>query len=221
MSTHVVIMCAGEATRWKNHLGVTKHMVPVPPHGEPLLHRTLRLVRGHAPKKIFATASKKLPGIETIVCDGGTEFDRFYNGLPAWKGATTVVYLYGDVFYTEDAMARIMDPVPVDFRVYGRNGSSQTTGKEYGEIFAIRLSDFQRARRALDAAKCYGLGRAKAPGWVWYRHFERIPFGMEKLTERFVELADDWTEDFDYPEDYDRWLTRYRARHELAGGMAG
>src|SRR5947209_981132 len=43
----VILMCAGRAERWGRHLGVHKHLIQI--DGEPLLDRTLRLVRRHTP----------------------------------------------------------------------------------------------------------------------------------------------------------------------------
>ena len=45
----IVILCAGDATRWGGYLGLPKHLVPI--HGEPLLHRTVRLLRTRMRKK--------------------------------------------------------------------------------------------------------------------------------------------------------------------------
>ncbi|NLG07519.1 NTP transferase domain-containing protein [Candidatus Peribacteria bacterium] len=39
----VIIIAAGDGTRWKNYLGVPKHLVPI--DNEPILHRTVRLLK--------------------------------------------------------------------------------------------------------------------------------------------------------------------------------
>ena len=51
-----LIACSGKGTRWKNYLGVPKHLIKI--DGERLLDRTIRLIkeRVHAKHDIWVIA---------------------------------------------------------------------------------------------------------------------------------------------------------------------
>jgi len=224
-------MCAGDGRRWNNHLDCPKWLAPVH-RGEPLLNRTVRLLFERTKRRDMAephpnvyvtamTGAKQLgfahPTSWAMLSlllspdpkhGTGTELDRFYNGLRVWDGADRIVYLYGDVFYTEDALDTIL-ATQGDFRAFGLAGPSAITGCPHGEIFAISLSDKPMALAALDATRdAFKRGiLSRAIGWEWYRMVEGL---AEGIGPRFVTI-DDWTADFDTPEDFKRWRERRAA----------
>ena len=78
-ATRYIIMADGKMTRWKNFL-VPKHMLPV--HGEPILLRTVRLVRRFDPNaEIIITShnpSYEVPGtVRYEPQNNHCEIDRF------------------------------------------------------------------------------------------------------------------------------------------------
>lgn len=204
----VVIMCAGDGERWGNYLGVPKYLVRV--GDEMLLQRTLRLLGQAGVTDIWMTAKTpvKITGVKGIfVRKEGLE-DRFTNALYVWDTNKDIVYLYGDVYYTEKAMNTILETTG-DFRAFGRPGASTTTGKPHGEVFAIRFSDKKLAGDALTAMRnaCMRGATRSLVGWTWYRQVEGAPLEQPFIGDRFV-VIDDRTEDFDCPEDYERWIAR-------------
>jgi choline kinase len=136
-ASKVIIMCAGSGTRWGNYLGVPKQMIPV--DGEPLLKRTIRLLRKNGIKNIYVTVPKigefgDIDAIE-IVGKSDTELHKFLNA----KELAGSIFLWGDTFFTEKAIKTICrNKKPLMF--FGRFTGSEITGKRYGEIFAVKTT---------------------------------------------------------------------------------
>ena len=228
-----VIMCAGRATRWNGHLGVNKHQVEV--DGERIVDRTVRLLLELGVDDVWTTSDEPMPmdGTHNLVASWpeignelttGLELDRFYNALPLWRGTDEFCYLYGDTYYTEECVRLIVE-AKGDFRVIGRSGPSYRTRKPYEEIFGVKLIDFDMAFEALE--RVYTAHRRflfadlmkkkdvepwteRTACWEWYRAVEGFPLREHRIGQRFIE-CDDWTEDFDWPGDYERWMQQWSA----------
>jgi hypothetical protein len=118
-----------------------------------------------------------------------------------------------------------LDPVPhgdqtKGFMYFGRYGASHHTGKVYGEIFAFHVTDIELLRHCVQAVRDLLVKKAigRCNTWTLYRAMVGIPtitdqsgnillngFDFHVLKGNFIEI-DDATEDFDCPEDYDRWI---------------
>ena len=56
-------------------------------------------------------------------------------------------------------------------------------------------------------------GRVVSCGaWAIYRHLQGLPLRKHRCRQNFLDI-DDFTEDFDVPEDYDRWIERFEGRY--------
>lgn len=132
-----IIIAAGQATRWNNHLGVPKHFAPV--DGEPILHRTVRLL-----------------------CERGV---RDIN----------IIAKPGDNRYL------IPDTVT----------HTPKTRLDFGDA-----DKFLSSRDLWDTD-----GRTTIGRWDVTQHV---------IGSNLVAI-DDWTDDFDYPHDYDQFTARRRA----------
>ena len=100
-------MADGKMKRWNNQQ-VPKHLLPV--HGEPILLRTARLAQRYAPEaQVIITSHNpdyEAPGaVRYEPKSNSCEIDRF-----TWELIDDdVCFLYGDVYYTEQAIRRIVD----------------------------------------------------------------------------------------------------------------
>lgn len=65
----VFITAYGESTRWNNYLGVPKHLIPI--DDEPLIHRTVRLLKEN--------------GFDDIVIIGDYQVDGTRNHIPSQR----------------------------------------------------------------------------------------------------------------------------------------
>ena len=206
----IILMCAGKDQRWNMHLGVHKHLVPV--EGENLLDRTLRLIRAHTEASITIVSFD--PDYARPHCrrfeplhgpDNFCDTDKFLGSHELWSDKGQTVILYGDVFFTPAAMATIMGHRGAHW-FFGRREGSHYTGCRWGELFALSVppSERQAIGHALEIVRSALLsGRLpRGGGWELYHHLHGN--GWDNFTE-----IDDFTDDFDFPGDYDRWLRRY------------
>lgn len=133
------ITCAGEATRWGEHLGVPKHLAPV--DGVPLLHRTVQQLRSRGATDVHVVAQSQrlaVPGTRHVTPRHSRWLvETVLSTEPLWVEEN--IFLLGDVCFTPESLDTILNDIrPV--AVFGREGSSKITGHPYGEIFALRFT---------------------------------------------------------------------------------
>lgn len=207
-----VIMAAGKGSRWNNYLGIPKCLVIV--DGEPILYRTIRLLKERGVKDIYVTVpSKGFYGelkAEEIIGDGSKEISRFLNAKEH-AGAT---FFYGDTYYTEDTIDIICKnrKRPMFF---GRNKYTGW-GKKHLELFAIATNKktMEVAEWLSDKELFWGTG--------WYVYLKQVynifPENQKEKADVIKKLLpdfkrftpiDDETEDFDDPEEYTLWIKNY------------
>lgn len=189
-----IIMADGQGKRWNNYMGVPKHLIEL--NGERLIDRTVRLLKENDIQNIIVMASDeryKIEGTKLIPQSiREYEIDRF--DLQFLNGE--VCYLYGDVYYTEEAIQKIVETPTDDILVFGRNKPSEINKKEYGELFAFKVKNVDKFKQCVSYIRNEVIaGRNRDLGWELYSHIG-CPFI----------LIDDRSEDFDYPKDFDRWL---------------
>jgi hypothetical protein len=215
MSQRILILAGGEGLRWQNHLGVRKHLIPI--HGEPLIHRTQRLFAERGISDIRVVCSLELAA--DYVTEVGTheplaQVDRAWvqeqeSSRRAWNGDGRTIIVYGDVYYSHDLVDSIAHDNGEPWRVFARWGASAITGKGYGEMFAWSFNAY--AHRTLDNARNRAIAAKEAGrwwrclGWEVYREAVGIPIREHERDDVHGFEWSDVTDDFDYPEDWDRW----------------
>jgi molybdopterin-guanine dinucleotide biosynthesis protein A len=202
--TTFIIMAGGKSTRWTG--AVPKQLVVI--DGETLLERTIRILREQGATNIHVTVSPALReymeenGIRLtcpahIFSTNTQEIDRFLSCSPIWGEDTC--FLYGDTFYTTEAIQKIMAQFIPPTTFYGRKSGNKN--KRYGEMFALRVrypregfvTELERLREKEKQGEIRGLG------WDVYRAYRK---------QRFVEL-DPKCEDFDKLEDYETFIAHH------------
>lgn len=219
--TKTIIIAGGKGTRWDNYNGIPKHLLEV--DGEPLINRTIRLLKEYNTDIIVATdLPLNISGIEIckpVNTEGFYDADKFLSSSSFWNKNGRTVILYGDVYFSEEALAKIFDYAHPDWTLFGRIGASSFTGKNHGELFAISfyhdyIPEFESALRRV--IKLYNDGLIdRNGGWEVYKAMIRLP--DEVFIYHFYPLAgprfvniDDWTDDFDWPKDYEMFLEKRR-----------
>jgi hypothetical protein len=145
-----VIICAGgdglgPNQRWKETLGVTKHMIPA--YGVPLIHRLQNqlLDVGFTDIHVACSVNNKesyiINGsnfIESPECVGNIREISciwHYRDFLNYDGIT--VLLFGDTFYTDEIISAIFKDNGDPMHFYGRfNSSKLTNNNRQGEKFA-------------------------------------------------------------------------------------
>lgn len=209
--TRVIVIAAGRGSRWGDYLGVPKHFAPV--DGEPVIARTVRLFGDLGDTWIVGSDERyALPGTHLFVPRHRAdhyEADRFTNNRELWSTEGRTLLLLGDVWFS-DAAAAIIREEPDSWLWYCRFGASRYTGCERGEGFAFSFGPEHHAladaglRRIVTERRAGTLYRAQ--GWELYRAMAGATVLFHKRDYGHAVRIDDWTQDFDYPEDYRRWL---------------
>jgi hypothetical protein len=207
MLTRVLILAAGEGSRWANYRGTPKHLAVI--DGEPVIHRTVRQFSSYT-SDIVVVGEYQMQGSKLYfpAVDVSREMNKFDSSMDMWLPNGRTVIVFGDVYFTDEAVRTIMTNQD-DWRFYLRPGPSSITGKDCKEIFAVTFDDsaldlFQSAVKKLRHFK------TSAAGWSLFRlltigtpsasHTDKSMFNYGRHV-----VIDDWTEDFDYPRDLDNW----------------
>ena len=199
-----IIMAAGKGSRWDNYLGIPKHLAVV--DGETLLQRTTRLLRENNISDFVITCHDPRYaqyGPTAAQTKTDCELDRFEESLIDGP----VCYLYGDVYYTEDAIKTIINTNTNDILFFGGNW----------EIFAVKVNNIEHFLQEKNKVKdLYMKGKInRCIGWEIYRSLHNLLIGNEydytqhTITDDYVKILDE-TFDFDTPEEYDEWMSKYR-----------
>lgn len=217
-----IILAAGLTTRWADHLGVPKHLLPLS-NNETLLERTVRLVAQHT-SDIWIVAQSdnryRVHRANTFTVTprtiGGTaiDADKFYSSIRLWHGRTDVRLIYGDCYFTQQAIETICAPIE-DWKLYCRPGASPGNGHQCGECWAYGIQDlvsqanFQHKLEWVTGLQALGV-ITNSGGWqVGKAMIGQSLYAPIEVDNEHIVVIDDATEDFDYPADYDMW----RAAH--------
>jgi hypothetical protein len=202
----VLVLANGQQTRF-GPKDEPKQLVPI--DGEPLLAGTIRRLAPQVDEVRVVTWN---PVIQSAFFDRYIDIGKT-SGLQEtmaksrewWTDRTT--YIFGDCYYTDDALA-IIAGCDKPYTQICRTHHSEITGKPYGETFAMSW-DASQSEKVFDALQQNPTGTS----WQFYRKMA----GIEEVPEdvNYLELSpdcliriDDWTDDFDCREDYDKWLER-------------
>lgn len=219
----IIIICAGEATRWGNHLGVPKHFAPI--DGEPILNRTVRQLLERGMRDIHVVSKDdpryKIEGAEQYIArvdyENNADADKFLSSKELWNKDGRTIVMYGDCFFTDDAIDQILKFDNRRWTLFCRPFASKITRTPWGECFAQSFypEDIEKHESALHlTARLFKEGAiSRCGGWEHFNAF----IGKETKDITNVEadslmasdhcyVINDWTDDFDYPEDYDRFV---------------
>lgn len=221
----IIIIAAGEGTRWGNYQGVPKHFVEI--DGEPIIKRTVRLLNQDKYKdknlEIYVVGPNKkysIPGSKLFIPNqdpSNGDLDKFMNSRELWSNNKKTYIIYGDVYFTEIGMDFIINNPNNHFTLHCRPFASNYTGTSWGECFALSFDygynkkldrAFQRIKELFKKGVLTRMG-----GWEVYKIMlnDLYPEDMMKrhwLTGHNINTIDDWTDDFDYQPDYDRFIKR-------------
>ena len=188
-----IIMCSGNGTRWNNYTGVPKHLVKI--GDETLLGRTTRLLKERNIEYLITSEDERYKEYGDTISQTyhDCEVDRFE------EFDENVCYLYGDVYYTENAIDTIIGSGCNDVLFFGSEM----------EIFAVKVKDRELFYKHKNRVKdLYLKGKIdRCIGWEVYRSINHIPLEEYAITDRYVMILDD-TDDIDYPEEYEQFVEK-------------
>lgn len=212
-----IIVSAGEGKRWDNYLNIDKSEIVISDN-EKIIDRTVRQILNHGATLYIISNKEQVAGIDTNRPKNRknyTEANKLASSMYLWNKNGRTIILFGDTYFTEGAIDKIMSHDKAGFWVFGRPFNSNITGKEYGEIYGLSFYSDDIKSLLFYIERCNSLEKRgvieKANAWAIYRASLKLPddlMAMHIVGSNFVNI-DDWTEDFDYPIDYDRFMENW------------
>lgn len=214
----VIIAASGSQQKWSGHLGVPSHFAPLTRHGgQPLIERTIEQLEPYGHEiHITVPADERygsLRGQKHI--REWSYFSEYAASRELWDPVGRTVLILGDVFFSDQAIERIMLFAKRQYMVFGRFGPSQITGTPYGEIFAASWWPEHHEQMDKYLANVHRL-RARGtitrpPGWMLLRSWQGTPLNRHKIIPKYFIEINDETDDIDFPVDYERHPATRRA----------
>lgn len=205
--------------RWPTSMRVPKQLVDV--GGERLIERTIRQFSPFGEIVVVHGEAGPLPlnGVRQVRAENDPklgDINGIVNARKHWSQTERTTVLLGDVWFSDDAVAKIVAP-RADWCLYGRPGWSTITGKKSDEQFAISFMPGEQATILAAAEAGARLVRARRIRWTRFPQHYHILHGLTDLRRidrapdvslgHFV-VIDDLSDDIDKPEDYQRLRKR-------------
>lgn len=188
-----IIMADGKGTRWNNYNNIPKHFIKI--DGEVLIERTIRqlnekdsssevIVTSHDSRYEFKGATRYEP-LNNVL-----EIDRFTEELIE----DDICFLYGDTYYSDEAMDKIIANKADDIIFFGNNKS----------VVAVKIKDSALFKKHVKHVKdLYLAGKIKGcKGWHVYQSFQNLEFDKKQIRDKFI-VVDDTTIDYNTPKEYE------------------
>jgi len=200
-NNRVLILAAGDGSRWGNYKGTAKHFVSV--DGEKLLHKTCKqflkytsdvYVVGKSEEYFYHGTKLYIPPHDPSWGD----FAKYRSSRELWSSGRTTL-AFGDVYYSDSAVETIMTTYGKIMWFLRHNHSTITGGRP--EIFTLALDG---STHALIDSHLDALIKGNVPppgGWRLYRSMVRPNYRDNKIHT----VIDDETTDFDFPYDLDNF----------------
>lgn len=200
----VIIMCGGYYQNFK----IPKQLSVV--NGEPLVERTIRLLKENGINDIYISANDNRFdefGVTRLEHENSFKFenDKIYG---YWVDTyypleEPCIYLHGDVYYSENAIKKILNYKPTDNTFIGNKYALNEEHKNVGEPFGWIIIDQNKFRQAIEETKKLQdegkLERGYAISWELYRVHNGTNPNYMLCDERNYLCIDDETIDIDAP----------------------
>ena len=202
-----VIMCGGKYPHFERHKALTLI------NGEPLIARTIRMLKELTDDQIFITADDEafseygvvLPHKNSYRHDGiqgsGYWLDAFY---PHFLDGMEVTFLMGDVCFTEEALKTIVEYKAEKNTLFGTSIANNSLHFDWGEAFAYKVVDYKEFMDGVEAVKkLQDEGKTNRIALVWelYRYLNGFDVNIQRINPETYVGIDDGTMDVDMPGD--------------------
>ena len=199
-----IIMADGKGTRWNNYKNVPKHLIEV--NGEALLARTVRLLHEFDKDAEVIITSHD----ERYEFEGSTRYEPYSNHIEIDRFTYELIednicFLYGDTYYTEETIKKIVDTDTSDVLFFGNSRS----------IVAVKVKDSSLFKKHVDnVRKLFLKNKIKnCKGWQVYQSFQNLEFDKKEIKDRFI-VVDNETIDYNTPDDYENSVVKRRRKHD-------
>lgn len=208
--TRVIILAAGDNSRWQNFRETPNHLTKV--EGKVLLERTVDQFLKYTDDVCVIGGSKDyvITGSSLyIVKSPHTQWGdcaKFLSSKNMWNANGRTVLVFGDTYFTSGAVKKIMTDKS-DYKFFLRTGPSKLSGAKQKEMFALGFSSAGSREVNQKLMHLVSTGNCQHNA-AWSLYIQMIGTTANGLfnNPHFVEI-DDWTTDFDTPEDLETWET--------------
>lgn len=202
----IIIMCGGVYDNFEKHKSLSVI------NGETLLERTIRLLKQNGIKDIYISANNnyfdylqdipKLKHKNTYKVENGIIKGYWVDAY--YPTNEPIIYLHGDVYYTEDAIKKILELKPKVNTMIGNRWALNENHDKVGEPFGWIVVDQKGFREAIDKCKKLQdegkIDRGYAISWELYEVLNGYDINDFIITEDTYLTIYDETDDVDYPE---------------------
>lgn len=216
-----VIMCGGFYEQWKT----PKQLQII--NGERIVERTIRLLRSNGVKDICISSNDERFdefGVPRLKHENSYRYengklngywvDAFY---PHFRKNQKVTFIYGDVYFSENAINTIVECNRKGNILIGSAGALRKD-KVWGEPYAFIVNDMgafydgiEKTKRLQDAGKCNRVPIT----WELYRVLNGGDVNVHRVWDETYIAIDDETDDADTPEK----LEKIKQRNEILGNV--
>lgn len=185
-----IIMAGGPAVRWNNYKNTTKHLIKI--GEENLLERIVRQLKENNINNISITSNNPLYEIPGVRKNEMIYDNKMYNMFYYKALNHEVTFLYGDTFYTDEDIKKIIQTDTDDILFFGNSIS----------IIGIKVKNHLKFKAYVEELKDHKIGRA---GWALYRRINNLLEEDYTQCENFVTMSED-NINVNTPEDYNRLI---------------
>ena len=198
-----IIMCGG----YYDNFTVPKQLSVV--NGETLLERTIRLLKENGIEEYFISSNNPVFEKYGKVLNHENTF-KYENGKVQgyWLDAyypmkEPCIYLHGDVYYSEDAIKKILNLNPKVNTFIGNEIARNPEHKNWGEPFGWIIVNQEEFRKGIEETKKLQdegkLERGFAISWELYRVLNGLDPNKQYIIDDTYLSIDDETIDIDAP----------------------
>ena len=204
---YVILACSNDET-----FDIPRQLVEV--NGEPLVKRTIRLLRENGVKDILITATDpRFDDLDAIKYEPLYSSYDYINHTGYWLDAfpielldRPICFIWGDVYFSEDAIQKIVE-TPTDSTLFfcTYNNTSNKYIKHHDEPLAYKIIDCDLFKEKIAEAKhLKDLGVCCREPIVWevYRLINGIYINEHRMTDNYIAINDESC-DIDSYEDLD------------------
>lgn len=201
-----VIMAGGNYNKWETPRHLTKL------NGERIIDRTIRLLKENGIEKVYISSNNpmfdtcdaiRLEHSNNYSNNNGQESGYWLDAYYPFPNNEQVCYLYGDVYYSENAIKTIVEYESTENTLFGNSVAMNKQHKNWGEPFAFKVYKNKEFKDGIEKAKrMYDAGQTKRMPITWelYRVLHGLDINTQMITTDYVAI-DDETLDIDYPEE--------------------
>ena len=199
----IIIMCGGKYDNFKEHKSLSII------NGEKLVERTIRLLKENNMDNIYISSNQDEFNKYANVLKHENSY-KYENGKVSgyWVDAfyptdEPTIYLHGDVYYSEDAIKKILNYNPKVNTMIGNQYALNKEHKKVGEPFGWIIVDQKKFRNAINECKRLqdeGKTDRMPISWELYQVLNGHDInGFDISEDTYLVIADE-TDDIDTPE---------------------